>query len=87
MSKRCASPSGVRDWTKEEMMAYLDWSREEDDRVEAKVAAEMREDHATGKRRGMKHIWESIQRDIEEQEALHSRGGGGETEDCIIVHE
>ena len=68
-------------------MAYLDWSRKEDDRVESKVAAEMREDHATGKRRGMKHIWESIERDIEGQEALHLRGGAGETEDCIIVHE
>ena len=60
------------------MMAYRDWSREE-------VAAEIRDDHATGTRRGVKHIWESIERDIEEQEALQSRGGTERQR--VIVHE
>ena len=35
MGKTCRIPTGTRDWTKEEMMAYLDWSKSEDDRVEA----------------------------------------------------
>jgi len=26
--------TGVREWTKEEMMAYLDWSKAENDRIE-----------------------------------------------------
>jgi len=36
MSKYCATPAGSREWTKEEMMAYLDWSKAEDDRIEAR---------------------------------------------------
>jgi hypothetical protein len=27
MGKRCITPTGGRDWTKEEMMAYLDWDK------------------------------------------------------------
>jgi hypothetical protein len=35
MSKRCITSTGSREWTKEEMMAYLDWSKAEDERIEA----------------------------------------------------
>jgi hypothetical protein len=87
MSKNCRTASGVRDWTKEEMMAYLDWDKQEDERVEAKVAAEMRSDPASWKRRGMKHIWRSIEKDVEEQEALYSLSASKDVadEDCIVV--
>jgi hypothetical protein len=85
MSRRCASPSGIREWTKEEMMAYLDWSKQEDDRVEAKVASEVRDDHAAQKRRSVKHIWKSIEKDTAEQKALYSLDGQEHVEDCIVV--
>ena len=29
MKKQCTTSTGSRDWTKEEMMAYLDWSNAE----------------------------------------------------------
>ncbi len=32
MGKQCKTQSGSRDWTKEEMIAYLDWDRAEDER-------------------------------------------------------
>lgn len=41
----------MREWTKEEMIAYLDWSKQEDDWVEVKVAAEIRDDPAVTTRR------------------------------------
>ncbi|KAJ0131219.1 hypothetical protein HZ326_25678 [Fusarium oxysporum f. sp. albedinis] len=40
MSKRCITSTGSREWTKEEMMAYLDWthwSKAEDERIEAQL--------------------------------------------------
>ncbi|KAF4333456.1 transposase [Fusarium beomiforme] len=49
---------GSRDWTKEEMMAYLDWSKAEEDRAETRVAAEM-EGNPFSNRRGMREIWEA----------------------------
>ncbi|KAJ6436941.1 hypothetical protein O9K51_10477 [Purpureocillium lavendulum] len=83
MSKRCVTTTGSRDWTKEEMMAYLDWSRAEDERVEAQIAEEMGNNPLANKRRGMKDIWESGEKDSREQQALHSTTG--EAERCIIV--
>ncbi|KAI7760067.1 hypothetical protein LZL87_014318 [Fusarium oxysporum] len=71
MGKQCRMLEGSRDWTKEEMMAYLDWSKAEDDRVEAQVAAEM-EGNPFSKRRGMREIWEAAAADCEAQEALYS---------------
>ncbi|KAL9561263.1 hypothetical protein ACKAV7_014618 [Fusarium commune] len=71
MGKQCRMQEGSRDWTKEEMMAYLDWSKAEDDRVEAQVAAEM-EGNPFSKRRGMREIWEAAAADCEAQEALYS---------------
>jgi hypothetical protein len=65
MGKRC----GSREWTKEEMMAYLDWSNAEDERIDAQVAAI---GPFSSNRRGMGNIWDMVARDIEEQEALYS---------------
>lgn len=64
-------------------MAYLDWSQAEDERVEVLVAKEMGNDPLANRRRGMKHIWKSIEQDMGEQEALHSNDNS--TKDCIIV--
>jgi hypothetical protein len=69
MGKDCKMQKGSRDWTKEEMMAYLDWSKAEEDRVEAQVATEM-EGNPFSSRRGMRDIWEAAARDIEAQEAF-----------------
>lgn len=85
MSRRCASPSGMREWTKGEMMAYLDWSKQEDGRVEARVAAEIRNDPTAQTRRGVKHVWRSLEKDIAEQKALYSLDGQDDAEDCIVV--
>ena len=69
MGMQCMMQKGCRDWSKEEMMAYLDWSKAEEDRVEALVAAEM-EGNPFSKRRGMREIWEAAATDSDAQEAL-----------------
>jgi MULE transposase domain/Zinc knuckle len=71
MTKRCITSTGSREWTKEEMMAYLDWSEAEDKRIEAQVAQEMEGNPLGRQRRGVGEIWRMIDRDIEEQEALY----------------
>jgi hypothetical protein len=71
MGKRCDTPNGSRDWTKKEMMAYLDWSKAEDDRVKAQVGVEM-ERSPFSSRRGMHDIWEAAAADSEAQQAIHS---------------
>jgi hypothetical protein len=48
--------TGAREWTKEEMMAKLDWSTAEDERVEHQVAKEIGENPLANKKRGMKNI-------------------------------
>jgi hypothetical protein len=52
------------------MMAYLDWSKAEEDRVEALVAAEM-EGNPFSRRRGMREIWEAAATDSDAPEALY----------------
>ena len=69
MTKHCRTLTGSREWTKEEMMAYLDWSKAEDNHIEAQVAREMEE--GGRERRGVGEIWRMIDRDMEEQEALY----------------
>ncbi|KAG8410689.1 hypothetical protein J3459_022535 [Metarhizium acridum] len=83
MSKHRVTATGSREWTKEEMMAYLDWSNQEDERIEAQVAREMGDHPLANKRRGMKEIWKRIEVDSNEQQALHSANSA--TEDCIVV--
>ena len=56
MSRFCITSTGSRAWTKEEMMAYLDWSKAEDDRIEAQVANEMGQNPLANRRRGVKEI-------------------------------
>ena len=63
MGKRC----GSRDWTKEEMMAYLDWNTAEDRRVQDRVDAIVERDGVFNNRRGLTDLWKMIDEDSEEQ--------------------
>jgi hypothetical protein len=40
MTKRCSISIGVRDWTKKEMKAYIDWNTAEEQRIDSLVAQE-----------------------------------------------
>jgi len=71
MTKRCRTSTGFRDWTKEEMMAYLDWSNAEDTRINAQVAQEIDGNPFDTGRRGVGDIWARVERDIEEQEIFY----------------
>lgn len=64
-------------------MAYLDWSKAEDERIEPQVAEEMGDNPLANKRKGVKEIWQRIEKDSREQEALHSANVEGDQ--CIIV--
>ena len=70
MGKDCKVQRGSREWTREEMMAYLDWSKAEDDRVDAEVATEM-EGNMFSRSRGMGEIWEAAARDCRAREAFY----------------
>jgi hypothetical protein len=74
MGKHYKVQKGSRDWTKEEMMVYLDWSKAEEDRVEAQVSAEMEGDPFSS-RRGIYTTWEAAARDCEAREAFYSGRG------------
>lgn len=75
MDQFCKTAKRPRKWTKEEMTAYIDWSRAEDQRVDAIVANEIRHNRDNSQertRRGVGAIWRQIEQDSKEQEALHS---------------
>ncbi|KAJ3570043.1 hypothetical protein NPX13_g5869 [Xylaria arbuscula] len=69
MGKRCTNSTGPREWTKEEKMAYLDWDRAENERVEALYA----ENPLDPGRRGVGDIWRRIEDDNRVQQSLYSR--------------
>lgn len=72
MDASCKTPTGSRDWTKEEMMAYLDWSNAEDEHVFRQVKSEAQEGGLFASRRGVEEIWNAIERDSREQQARHT---------------
>ena len=72
MSNRCKTSTGSRDWTKEEMMAYLDWDRSEDAWIDARVVQEIGSNPSANGRRGMAELWEMAETDIAEQQALYT---------------
>ena len=61
MGKQCTSTNPARAWTKDEMMAYLDWDNAEDERVEMQVASEMGVNPLANGRRGLGGIWMSVE--------------------------
>lgn len=73
MGKRCRAETGMREWTKEEMMSYLDWDKAETERVEKNVEMEM-EEEPFSRHRGMQHMWDAAERDIEVQRRVYSDG-------------
>ncbi|KAK2684835.1 hypothetical protein QWA68_016167 [Fusarium oxysporum] len=83
MGRCCTASTGLRQWTKEEMMAYLDWDKAEADRIEAQVAEETENERLFTSRSGLGELWEMAQRDIDEQEALYS--AAEQEESCIVV--
>ena len=79
MSSRRITSTGSRDWTQEEMNAYLDWSKAEDDRVEAQVVEDMGKEPMRNVRRGMTELWRNTERDSSAQQAVY------DAEECIAV--
>lgn len=73
MGKLCTATRPGREWSKEEMMAYLDWTNAEDQRAESRVAQEMGDNPLANQRRGMADIWKGVEQDIVEQQALYSK--------------
>ncbi|KAJ0136332.1 Amino-acid permease inda1 [Fusarium oxysporum f. sp. albedinis] len=82
MRRCCATSTSLREWTKEEMKAYLDWGKAETDRIEAKVSRETENGRLFTSRRGMGELWEIAQQGIDEQ-ALYS--AVEDEESCIVV--
>ena len=80
MGSHCKEGSGIRDWTKEEMMSYIDWDKAENERVEQNVEIEMAEQPLSW-RRGMQDIWDAAERGIVLQERW-SGGGNPPTNIC-----
>ncbi|EMT73058.1 hypothetical protein FOC4_g10001914 [Fusarium odoratissimum] len=68
----CTTSTGLREWTKEEILAYLDCDKAETDHIEAQVAQETENGRLFTCRRGIGELWEMAQQDIDEQEALYS---------------
>lgn len=82
MGKRCTTSTGKRDWTKEEMTAYLDWYSEENERIEAKIAQELRDGQFEVGRRGADEVWRRAEEDSTGQQVLYE---AQQDESCIIV--
>ncbi|RFU74564.1 mutator-like element transposase [Trichoderma arundinaceum] len=73
MGEWCILPQGGRrKWTKEEMMAYIDWDTAEAERTEAQVKLRMENDPNEATRRGMRGIWRGSEEDEQAQARLFS---------------
>lgn len=75
MGKQCRDGNRVRDWLKEEMMAYLDWDKNENERIEGNIAAEM-DTGLFSDRRGMRDIWDEAERDSILQSEIFRKEAG-----------
>ena len=63
---------GRREWTKEEMMAYLDWDREDTERVERLIEERVGSNGEDNGKRGIGDIWDDVDEDLLLQAQLHS---------------
>lgn len=72
MGQRCRSSRPTRDWTKKEMMAYIDWDFEETERIEAQVECGMGNNSKEASRRGMGEIWQQAEEDTLAPAEQHS---------------
>lgn len=83
MTKFCTTSMGTREWTKEEKMAYLDWSKAKRHGIEVQANAEARCNHLGRRTSGQGEMLERNSTDVEEQDALLS--GDRHEQDCITV--
>jgi hypothetical protein len=73
MGQYCHFPQGGRrKWTKEEMMAYIDWDFEEVRRTDARVKRQLENAGKEATRRGIGDILRQAEEDIRAQEAFYS---------------
>lgn len=70
--KQMGCVNGSKAWTKEEMTAYLDWSYMEDERERAEARITTQGD-LNSQRRGTAQIWDDIEADTAEQEAIYGK--------------
>lgn len=71
MGPSCKTSQPARSWTKEEMMAYIDWDIAEVKRVDQQVQQRMENDPREATRRGMGDIWQQAEEDIQTEAAKH----------------
>lgn len=86
MGQYCTDGRSKRRWTKEEKMAYLDWSTQEDKRWEAKEA----KDYNPAAKAGLRPCREMLaaaERDTREQEKLYKILDMGNTKETAILIE
>ncbi|KAL9560858.1 hypothetical protein ACKAV7_015021 [Fusarium commune] len=69
MGPQCRIGRSVRDWTKEEMMAYLDFDEAENERVNKQVEEELKARRFTTYR-GPDYVWKAAARDYEDQQRI-----------------
>jgi hypothetical protein len=69
---KCRPGKDKQPWTKEEMMAYLDWSHAEDARTEQAVQRDIEANGFLIRVRGPGYVWAEVERDIEQQNRLHN---------------
>ncbi|KAL9572153.1 hypothetical protein ACKAV7_003731 [Fusarium commune] len=67
MGRHCRIGRSTRDWTKEEMMRYLDFDKAENERVERNVEKELQAQRFTTYR-GSDYVWKAAGRDHEDQQ-------------------
>jgi hypothetical protein len=84
MGHYCTADRSKRQWTKEEKMAFLDWSTEEDERWYVKVAKYYNPASKTG-RRPCREIWAAAEKDTQEQEELYKILDIGSTKETAII--
>lgn len=70
MGRQCRIGRSLRDWTKEEMMSYLDFDKAETARVERNVEKELQAQPFTTYR-GSDYVWKAAARDHEDQQRVY----------------
>ncbi|TVY66378.1 PKS-NRPS hybrid synthetase [Fusarium oxysporum f. sp. cubense] len=70
MGRHCRIGRSTRDWTKEEMMSYLDFDKAENERVERNVEKELQAQRFTTYR-GSDYVWKAAGRDHEDQQQVY----------------
>lgn len=83
MTRHCITSNGTREWTKEEKMAYIGWSKAKRDRIESQINVETRCNSLGRGTIGRGEMLERNSSEVEEQDALLSCEM--QEQQCIIV--